>query len=96
MSDEPSEPPSLDWSAVTSVGNEAEATFIVGFLESRGIPARIVDKSGAWFSYAKDRIGQGRENSRIFLRENPAILQEITAKLLEQTGQGQGAAEKEG
>jgi recombination protein RecA len=48
----------------------------------------IVDKSGAWFSYAKDRIGQGRENSRIFLRENPAILKEITAKLLEQTGQG--------
>jgi recombination protein RecA len=55
----------------------------------------IVDKSGAWFSYAKDRIGQGRENSRIFLRENPAILKDITAKLLEQTGQGQGAAEKE-
>ena len=41
MSDEPSETPVLDWSAVTSVGNEAEATFIVGFLESRGIPARI-------------------------------------------------------
>jgi hypothetical protein len=45
MSDEPRETPVLDWSAVTSVGNEAEATFIVGFLESRGIPARIVDKS---------------------------------------------------
>ena len=45
MSDEPSETPVLDWSAVTSVGNEAAATFIVGFLESRGIPARIVDKS---------------------------------------------------
>ena len=45
MSDEPSETPVLDWSAVTSVGNEAEATFIVGVLESRGIPARIVDKS---------------------------------------------------
>ena len=45
MSDEPSETPVLDWSAVTSVGNEAEATFIVGALESRGIPARIVDKS---------------------------------------------------
>ncbi len=45
MSDEPEETPGQDWSAVASVGNEAEATFIVGFLEGRGIPAKIVDKS---------------------------------------------------
>lgn len=45
MSDEPEDPHGQDWSAVASVGNEAEATFIVGFLESRGIPAKIVDKS---------------------------------------------------
>jgi hypothetical protein len=45
MNDETKETPRQDWSAVTSVGSEAEATFIVGFLESHGIPTRIVDKS---------------------------------------------------
>mgnify|MGYP003385383933 CR=1 FL=1 len=45
MSDEPKETTGQDWSGVASVGTEAEAGFIVGFLESRGIPARIVDKS---------------------------------------------------
>jgi recombination protein RecA len=48
----------------------------------------IVDKSGAWFSYSGDRIGQGRENSRIFLNEHPTMLAEIEAKLLEQCGLG--------
>ena len=48
----------------------------------------IVDKSGAWFSYNSDRIGQGRENSRIFLNEHPAMLAEIEAKLLDQCGHG--------
>jgi recombination protein RecA len=43
----------------------------------------IVEKSGAWFSYGKERIGQGRENSRTFLQENPAMLSEIEGKLLE-------------
>jgi recombination protein RecA len=43
----------------------------------------IVDKSGAWFSYNKDRIGQGRENSRQFLKENPAMLADIEAKLMD-------------
>jgi hypothetical protein len=45
MNDETKETPRQDWSAVTSVGSEAEATFIVGFLEGHGIPTRIVDKS---------------------------------------------------
>ena len=43
----------------------------------------IIDKSGAWFSYNKERIGQGRENSRQFLKENPGMLSEIEAKLME-------------
>ena len=43
----------------------------------------IVDKSGAWFSYNKERIGQGRENSRQFLKDNPAMLAEIEGKLFE-------------
>lgn len=45
MSDEPKEAPGPDWSAVAAVGTEAEATLIVGFLESCGIPARVLDKS---------------------------------------------------
>ncbi len=43
----------------------------------------IIDKSGAWFSYNKERIGQGRENSQQFLKENPAMLNEIEARLME-------------
>ena len=43
----------------------------------------IIDKSGAWFSYNKERIGQGRENSRQFLKDNPAMLAEIEARLME-------------
>src|SRR5574340_315194 len=45
MSDEPKESPGQDWSAVASVGTESEAALIVGFLESRGIPARVLDRS---------------------------------------------------
>jgi recombination protein RecA len=37
----------------------------------------VVEKSGAWYSYKSDRLGQGRDNSRIFLKENPDILQAI-------------------
>jgi recombination protein RecA len=46
----------------------------------------IVEKSGAWYSYGKDRIGQGRENSRIFLKENPAMCTEIRDKVLAAAG----------
>ncbi len=53
----------------------------------------IVDKSGAWYSYGKDRIGQGRENTRIFLKEHPEMLAEIREKLLAQCGlAGSGGA----
>ena len=47
------------------------------------VERNIIDKSGAWFSYNKERIGQGRENSRQFLKENPAMLSEIETKLME-------------
>jgi hypothetical protein len=45
MSDEQKETTGQDWSGVASVGTESEASFIVGFLESRGIPTRLVDRS---------------------------------------------------
>jgi recombination protein RecA len=49
----------------------------VGELLDLGVKAGIVEKSGAWFSYDSVRIGQGRENSKTYLRENP----EMAAKL---------------
>ncbi len=45
--------------------------------------ADIVDKSGAWYSYNGDRIGQGRENAKKYLQEHPEILEEIENRLLE-------------
>jgi len=46
-----------------------------------GVAHKVVEKSGAWYSYGGDRIGQGRENAKRFLHENPAILNEIEKKL---------------
>ncbi len=51
-----------------------------------GVEKGIVDKSGAWFSYEGERIGQGRENAKTFLREHPDILNAIETKLLSQYG----------
>ena len=45
------------------------------------VEKNVVEKSGAWFSYGKERIGQGRENSRMFLKEHPEIMIEIREKL---------------
>jgi recombination protein RecA len=48
-----------------------------GELIDLGIAANVVEKSGAWFSYNGQRIGQGRENAKTFLKENPEIAREI-------------------
>jgi recombination protein RecA len=48
-----------------------------------GVMQNIVEKSGAWFSYNGQRIGQGKENSRQFLKENPKMAQEIEHKIRE-------------
>ena len=48
-----------------------------GDLLDLGVDAGIVEKSGAWFSYDSERIGQGRENARRFLRENPEIRERL-------------------
>ena len=46
-----------------------------------GVAHKIVDKSGAWYAYSGEKIGQGKDNAREFLRENPAIAQEIEGKI---------------
>ena len=46
-----------------------------------GVANNIIDKSGSWYSYGSDRIGQGKENTRIYLKEHPEMAQEIEAKV---------------
>ena len=53
----------------------------LGELIDLGVKGGIVEKSGAWFSYDSQRLGQGRENAKQFLRENPAVADEIEAKV---------------
>ncbi|UWR23993.1 recombinase RecA [Sulfitobacter sp. S190] len=53
----------------------------MGELLDMGVKAGIVDKSGSWFSYGDERIGQGRENAKTFLRENEAMAHEIEDKI---------------
>jgi recombination protein RecA len=57
-----------------------------GDLLDLGIEDKIVDKSGAWINYGQIRLGQGRENAKQFLRENPALVDEISRKILEKRG----------
>jgi recombination protein RecA len=52
-----------------------------GCIVDLGVTREIIDKSGSWFSYNGQRIGQGKDNARIYLKENPAIRDEIEAKI---------------
>ena len=52
-----------------------------GELLDLGVKAGVVEKSGAWYSYQEERIGQGRENAKIFLKENPNISLSIEDKI---------------
>ena len=58
----------------------------LGELIDYGVKLDIVDKAGAWFSYKDGKIGQGKENSKAFLKDNPQIAQEIEEKILEAMG----------
>jgi recombination protein RecA len=59
----------------------------IGEILDLGVKAGLVEKSGAWFSYDSIRIGQGRENSKNFLRENPEITQRLEAAIRARTAQ---------
>ncbi|MCH9828268.1 MAG: recombinase RecA [Pseudomonadota bacterium] len=54
-----------------------------GELIELGVANKLVDKSGAWYAYNGEKIGQGKENSKQFLKDNPAIAEEIETKLRE-------------
>ncbi|HEV3263245.1 MAG TPA: recombinase RecA [Gemmataceae bacterium] len=57
-----------------------------GDLLDLGIEDKLIEKSGSWISYGEMRLGQGRENAKQYLRDNPALVEEITRKILEKRG----------
>ncbi len=63
-----------------------EGISVVGDLIDLAVTDEIVEKSGAWFSYGDVRLGQGRENSKRFLKENPELIAEIKGKILAARG----------
>src|SRR5439155_27113678 len=73
----------------------AEFDILFGFGISRegglidlGVEQSIVRKSGAWYTYEGDQLGQGKENARNFLRDNPDLANEIEKKIKEKLGVG--------
>ncbi|WP_349878385.1 recombinase RecA [Micromonospora sp. HUAS YX12] len=63
-----------------------------GSLIDVGVEQAIIRKSGAWYTYDGDQLGQGKEKAREFLRENPDVAAEIEKKILEKLGVGTGGA----
>ena len=57
-----------------------------GEIIEMGVLHRIVEKSGAWYAYGGEKIGQGKDNTREFLRENPDTAREIEMKIREAVG----------
>jgi len=50
------------------------------------VEKRIVEKSGTWFAYGGERLGQGRENAKVFLRENPEVFKKIEDRVRRDLG----------
>jgi recombination protein RecA len=59
-----------------------------GSLIDMGVEHGIVRKSGAWYTYEGDQLGQGKENARMFMRDNPDLANEVEKKILEKLGVG--------
>jgi recombination protein RecA len=53
----------------------------VGELIDLGVKAGVIEKSGSWYSWGDERIGQGRENAKAFLKANPSVAAEIEARI---------------
>ena len=58
----------------------------VGELVDLGVATEIIEKSGSWYSYKTERIGQGRENAKKFLKDNPEMADEIEGLIRENSG----------
>jgi recombination protein RecA len=59
-----------------------------GGLIDVGVEAGLVRKAGAWYTYEGDQLGQGKENARAFLADNPDLANELEKKILEKLGVG--------
>jgi recombination protein RecA len=59
-----------------------------GGLIDVGVEAGLIRKAGAWFTYEGDQLGQGKENARNFLKDNPDLANELEKKILEKLGVG--------
>ena len=66
-----------------------------GSLIDLGVDAGFVRKAGAWYTYEGDQLGQGKENARQFLRDNPDLAEELEKRIKDHLGVGPGAAEAE-
>jgi recombination protein RecA len=58
----------------------------LGEIVDLGVKCGVVEKSGSWYSYKDERIGQGRENAKVFLKSNPAMAAEIEEKIRAASG----------
>jgi recombination protein RecA len=63
-----------------------------GLLIDLGSELGIVEKSGAWYSYGETRLGQGKENAKAFLKENPEVAREVEERVRAELGMGRGQA----
>jgi recombination protein RecA len=72
-----------------------EGVSFLGELVDLGVKYGFVNKAGSWYSYGKDKIGQGKENVRTFLRENPKIAEELEASIRNEVFGDDQSAEKE-
>jgi recombination protein RecA len=72
----------------------AEGISKAGELVDLGVEQRVLEKSGAWYSYKGERLGQGRESVRDYLKANPAVAKEIEARLREMAGVSARPTEK--
>ncbi|MGH8043395.1 MAG: recombinase RecA [Stenotrophomonas sp.] len=64
-----------------------------GELIDMGVDAKLVEKAGAWYSYGEERIGQGKDNARGYLRDNPQVAQRLEAELREKFQPAEAARE---
>ena len=66
-----------------------------GELIDMGVNEKLVDKAGAWYSYGEERIGQGKENARQYLKDNPELASRLEAQIRERLMPKPVAAEEE-
>ena len=73
----------------------AEGISHTSLLVDIGAEAGIIEKSGAWYSYQGQKIGQGRENAKLYLKDNPVLMAEIEEKVKVLLGMGPVKAAEE-